>query len=61
MLILTRNVGQSIIIGEEVIVTITAINGGQVKLGINAPKDISVHREEVQERINKQIREMENS
>lgn len=51
MLILTRNVSQSIMIGDEVKVTITAIQGGQVKLGIEAPRDVSVHREEVFERI----------
>ena len=50
-LILTRKVGEKIMIGDEVEVTITAIQGNQVKLGITAPKDISIHREEVYNRI----------
>ncbi len=49
MLILSRRLGESIIIGDEIKVTISEINGSQVKLGIDAPRDIIVHREEIQE------------
>ena len=51
MLILTRRIGESIIIGDNVEVSILDIRGHQVRLGIEAPKDISVHREEIYNRI----------
>ena len=51
MLILTRRVGETLMIGDRVTVTILAVNGNQVRVGINAPKDVAVHREEVYERI----------
>lgn len=51
MLILTRCVGETLMIGDEVTVTVVGVNGHQVKLGINAPKDVAVHREEVYERL----------
>jgi carbon storage regulator len=51
MLILGRNVGESIMIGDDVQVTITRIDNGNVKLGVTAPRDIPVHGEEVYERI----------
>jgi carbon storage regulator len=51
MLILTRHIGQTIVIGDNIIVTVLAIKGHQISLGINAPKDISVHREEIYARI----------
>lgn len=47
MLALTRKVGESIMIGEDVEITIISINGEQIKLGINAPKNIAIHRKEV--------------
>ena len=51
MLILTRRIGRSIEIAENITVTVLAIKDGQVRLGINAPRDIPVHREEIAERI----------
>ena len=51
MLILTRHVGESLMIGDDVIVTVLGIKQNQIRLGINAPKDISVHREEIYQRI----------
>jgi carbon storage regulator len=52
MLILTRRVGETVVIGNNVTVTVLGVKGNQVRLGVNAPKDISVHREEIFERIN---------
>ncbi len=51
MLILTRRVGESVIIGDDVVVTVLGINGNQIRMGINAPKSVSVHREEIYKRI----------
>ena len=51
MLILTRRVGETVIIGEQVAVTVLGVKGNQVRLGVKAPKDVSVHREEIFERI----------
>ena len=51
MLILTRRVGESLMIGDEVKVTVLGVKGNQVRIGVNAPKDVSVHREEIYERI----------
>jgi carbon storage regulator len=51
MLILTRRVGESVMIGDEVTVTVLGVKGNQVRLGVNAPKTVSVHREEIFERI----------
>ncbi|MDG6882540.1 Carbon storage regulator [Phocoenobacter uteri] len=55
MLILTRKLGESLLIGDEVEVTVLSVRGSQVKLGIKAPKEVSVHREEIY----KQIKETE--
>ena len=54
MLILGRDVGQSILIGDDIVVTILASRGAQVRVGVSAPKEIPVHREEVYERIKKE-------
>jgi len=54
MLILTRHLGESVMIGDEVTVTILGVRGSQVRVGINAPKHVAVHREEVYERIKAQ-------
>lgn len=51
MLILTRRVSESLMIGDEVTITVLGVKGNQVRLGVNAPKDVAVHREEIYERI----------
>lgn len=58
MLILTRRVGTTIMIGDEVTVTVLAVKGDQIRIGINAPKHVAVHREEVYERIRSQRQQM---
>ena len=47
MLVLSRRLGEALIIGEDVKLTILGVNGGQVRLGIEAPRDVSIHREEI--------------
>ena len=51
MLILTRRVGETLVIGNDITVTVLGIRGNQARLGIEAPKDVSVHREEIYRRI----------
>ncbi len=51
MLILTRRVGETLVVGDDVTVTVLGVKGNQVRLGVNAPKDVSVHREEIYQRI----------
>ncbi len=54
MLILTRRVGETVMIGNEVTVTVLGVKGNQVRIGVNAPKDIAVHREEIYDRIKRE-------
>lgn len=54
MLIITRKLGEQITIGDDIIITLLEIKGGQVKLGIKAPECISIHRQEIYERIKKE-------
>lgn len=51
MLILTRRVGETLMVGDEVSITVLGVKGNQVRVGINAPKDVPVHREEIYQRI----------
>ncbi len=51
MLILTRRVGETLMVGDDVTVTVLGVKGNQVRIGVNAPKDVSVHREEIYQRI----------
>lgn len=51
MLILTRRVGETLMVGDDVTVTVLGVKGNQVRVGVNAPKEVSVHREEIYQRI----------
>ena len=54
MLILTRRVGEAVMIGDEVSITVLGVKGSQVRLGINAPRSVAVHREEIYKRIKRE-------
>ncbi len=54
MLILTRRVGETVMVGDEVTITVLGVKGNQVRVGINAPKSVAVHREEIYERIKRE-------
>jgi len=56
MLILTRRVGETLMVGNDIAVTVLAVKGHQVRLGVDAPKEVSVHREEIYQRIQKEQR-----
>jgi carbon storage regulator len=57
MLILTRRIGESLVIGDDVTITILAIKGNQIRIGIDAPKNVAVHRQEIQQKINESSKE----
>ena len=58
MLVLTRRIGESLMIGSRVTVTVVAVKGSQIRIGVNAPKSIPVHREELYERLRRKQRRL---
>ena len=54
MLILTRKVGEALMVGDDVNITVLGVKGNQVRIGVNAPKEVAVHREEIYQRIQKE-------
>lgn len=61
MLILTRRVGETLMVGDDVTVTVLGVKGNQVRIGVNAPKDVAVHREEIYQRIQREKSEGDDS
>ncbi|MGV6988315.1 carbon storage regulator CsrA [Testudinibacter sp. P80/BLE/0925] len=55
MLILTRKIGESLLIGEDISISVLSVRGNQVKIGVDAPKDVSVHREEIYQRLKEDV------